>query len=498
MKTLFVFFVSLIFSLSIVAQHNSLSDKLNLMIEEGIKDWQIPGLTTIVVKDGEVVFKKIYGVKNIHSKLAVNENTLFCMASTTKAIVAMALGVLVDQDKIKWDDKVLDHLPTFRLSDPYITSDACVKDLLTHNLGIGNTDWLWIRDSVSTAETLNRFKYAKKTYPLRGGFTYQNIMYAIAGELIEAVSGQHWTTFIEDNILNPLEMNRTLTRSKSIFEADNFTTPYFNDPDVGIIEVDYTFSDQIGPAGMMWSSANDISNYLTFLVNKGVFKEDTILQPETFKYLFKPHAIITQEIYPTQRLTKPNWMTYGLGWFQQDYRGSKLDFHTGSLPGLVAIAGVMHDHNMAVYVFANLDHAEVRHAIMYKTIDLYVFDDDSRNWHQETFKLYSDLREEAIKAIKKLEKERVLQTSPSLDLEEFAGSYHHKMLGNIKVSEFEQNLQLNINDFLYYKTEHWNYDTFITNKDPKWRVKYFIDFNLNQSGKISELEFLGETFSKLK
>jgi len=498
MKILFGFLVCLIFSLSAIPQQNSLNEKLNLMIEEGIKDWQIPGLTAIVVMDGEIIFKKAYGVKDIKSKLPVNENTLFCMASTTKAIVAMALGILVDQDKIKWEDKVLDHLPTFRLSDPYITADACVKDLLTHNLGIGNADWLWVRDSVSTTETLNKFKHAEKTYPLRGGFTYQNIMYAIAGELIEAVSGQHWTTFVEDNILIPLEMNRTLTRSTSIFEAGNYTTPYVDDPEVGIVEVDYTFSEQIGPAGMMWSCANDIGNYLTFLVNKGVFKEDTLLQPETFKYLFEPHAIISQEMYPTQRLTKPRWMTYGLGWFQHDYRGNKLDFHTGSLAGLIAIAGVMHDHNMAVYVFANLDHAEIRHAIMYKAIDLYVFDDDSRNWHQEIFKLYSELKEEAIKVKKKREDERVLETSPSLILEEYAGDYHHKMLGNIDVSVVEQNLLLNINNFLFYKAEHWNYDTFITNQDPKSRARYFISFNLDHAGNISELEFFNERFIKLK
>jgi len=191
-------------------------------------------------------------------------------------------------------------------------------------------------------------------------------------------------------------------------------------------------------------------------------------------------------------------MTYGLGWFQQDYRGNKLDFHTGSLPGLVAIAGVIHDHNMAVYVFANLDHAEIRHAILYKAIDLYVFNDDSRSWHRETFKLYSDLKEEAIKARKKRENERVLATSPTLVLEEYAGKYHHEMLGNINVSVVEHNLFLNINDFLYYETEHWNYDTYITNRDPKWRERYFINFNLNESGKINELEFLGEKFIKLE
>ena len=329
-KILITIFLVIIVSSTTFGQKTSNSKLLDAMIKKGMKEWQIPGLAAIVVKNGEVVFKKTYGIKDIETKEPVDENTLFTMASTTKALIAISIGMLVDQEKINWEDKVRDHLPGFNLSDPYITADARVKDLLTHNLGIGNADLLWGLDSISTTETLDKFKYAKRTYPLRGGFTYQNIMYVIAGEIIEAVSGQHWTIFVEDNIFNPLGMTRSQTKSIGIFKAGNYTTPHFNDLDEGLIKVGYTFADQIGAAGMIWSSATDISNYLKFLVNDGVFNGDTLVQPATFKYLFKPHVILSEEmVYPTKVLTKQNWNTYGLGWFQQDYRGSKLDFHTG-------------------------------------------------------------------------------------------------------------------------------------------------------------------------
>jgi hypothetical protein len=292
-------------------------------------------------------------------------------------------------------------------------------------------------------------------------------------------------------------MNRTQTKSVDILQVGNYTTPHFNDLEDGLVKVGYTFSDQIGAAGMIWSSINDISNYLTFLVNDGVFKGDTLLQLSTFQYLFKPHAMLTESaVYPTNALTKPNWNTYGLGWFQQDYRGNKLDFHTGSLAGLVAIAGVIHDQNTAVYVFANLDHAELRHAIMYKAIDLYAFNDDSRDWHEEVFKLYSGFRDKRKEAITKRAKERVMETQPSLSLSEYPGLYEHKMLGKITISLVDGLLQVAINDYLYYKMEHWHYDTFITNKDPKWRSSSMINFNLNRSGKIEELEFSGRSFTK--
>ena len=243
------------------------SAKLDAMIQKGIKDWNIPGLAAIVVHKGDVVFQKSYGIKDIDSNDPVDENTLFNMGSTTKAVVALSIGMLVDEGKVKWDDKVRDYLPWFRLSDPYVTADARVKDLLIHNLGSGNADLLWLLDSISTRETLKKFELSERSYPLRGGFIYQNLMYVVAGELIEAVSGQHWTAFVKENVFDPLEMDRTQARASDIFKAGNYASPHHDDPEEGLVKVRHTLDDQIGAAGMIWSSAADISNYLKFLVN---------------------------------------------------------------------------------------------------------------------------------------------------------------------------------------------------------------------------------------
>ncbi len=499
MKNYIVLIFLFVFIHSSVAQQKKNDRKLDAMIVKGMKDWKVPGLAAIVVKDGEVVFNKTYGVKNLKTKEPVDQNTLFNMASTTKAIVAIAMGMLVDEGKLNWDDKVVDHLPYFKLADSYLTADARVKDLFTHNLGIGNADALWTVDSVSTRETIRRFQFAKQSYPLRGGFTYQNIMYAVAGEVIAAVSGKPWNEFVTERIFDPLDMNRTQAIAGDIFKLGNYVTPYLDDPEDGMVEVDYGFSDQIGPAGMICSTPNDISNYLTFLVNDGVYKSDTLVKPKTFKYLFEPQSFLgSTGIYPTNALTKPNWNTYGLGWFQQDYKGNKLDFHTGSLFGLVAIAGVMHDQDVAVYVFANLDHAELRHAILYKAIDLYAFEDDSRDWHAEVFKLYQGFKKESIEKSKKKKAERVKNTKPSLPLEAYEGTFSNEMLGTAKVSIQNNQFQINLNDFITYDVEHWHFDTFVTNKDPRFREKLAIRFELNTDGKINQFDFMGEVFTKTR
>lgn len=496
-KILLLYSILFLVALRSVAQQKSNNKKLDAMIVQGMRDWKVPGLATIVVKDGEVVFQKTYGVKNLETKEAVDENTLFNMASTTKAIVTIAMGMLVDDGKLDWDDKVTDYVSYFKLSDSYSTADARVKDLLTHNLGIGNADALWTLDSLSTKETIGRFRFAEKTYPLRGGFTYQNIMYAVAGEVITAASGKPWDKFVEERIFQPLEMTRSQAIAANVFKVGNYVTPYLNDTEDGIVEVDYGFSDQIGPAGMICSTTHDIGNYLKFLVSDGVYKSDTLVKPKTFKKLFEPHSFLgSTGTYPTNAITKPNWNTYGLGWFQQDYKGYKLDFHTGSLFGLVAIAGIMHDKDVAVYVFANLDHAELRHAIMYKALDLYAFEDDGRDWHTEVFNLYQGIKKEAIERTEKDEAERGKNTKPSVPLANYEGSYTNKMLGKAQVTLLNGTLQINFNDFITYQTEHWHYDTFITNKDPRFYEQLKVNFDLNASGKISKFNFMGEIFTK--
>ena len=186
-----------------------------------------------------------------------------------------------------------------------------------------------------------------------------------------------------------------------------------------------------------------------------------MVSPETFSYLFEPHSFVTKSsFYPTQQLTSPNWTTYGLGWFQQDYKGLKLDFHTGSITGLVAMAGVVHSEDLAIYVFSNLDHAELRHAILYKTVDLYALEDDTRDWNWEIFDLYSGFKEKAIEASKKRDESRLLNTDPTLSLNKYAGTYKHEIYGIAEVSVENGMLKLVFNDHLTHTLSHWNYDYF--------------------------------------
>jgi CubicO group peptidase (beta-lactamase class C family) len=481
-------------SLSFIHAQNSNVQEMERFIAEGMEQWKIPGMQVLVVKDGKTQFKRSYGVQNVADKVAVNNETLFTMASTTKALIAFSMAMLVDRGQLDWNDKVRDHYPEFRLKDPYITESARVKELLTHNLGMGNADLLWVMDSTNTRELLNRFAKLDPSYPLRGGYTYQNIMYAIAGEVITKVDGRPWWVFVKEEIFEPLGMERSFVRSKDIMLAGNYTQPYYHDYDDGVVQVSHTWFDQVGAAGMGWSCIDDMEKYMSFILNGGVVAGDTLITPQNFEFVFQPHAIISaDQFYPTVSLTKPNWTTYGLGWFQHDYKGNKVDFHTGSIAGLVAIAGLIRSENIAVYVFANLDHAELRHAIMYKAFDLFVYKDE-RDWNKEIFDLYEGFKLESYHSRQEELRSRNIETDPSVKLSSYSGVYAHPIWGSVQIS-FDNKLSMVLNTGIY-ELEHWEYNTFRTvNKDSRWRQHYKVSFAL-KGDKVQSLELFGHVFTK--
>ena len=499
----------LIFYLLIVNLVGYSQDNRQIIDDFAIKGkelWQIPGMSLVVVENDSTIFKSTYGVKNYFTKEEVDDKTIFSMASTTKAFIGMGLGILVDRDSIGWNDKVVDHLPKFKLSDPYISNDARVKDLLTHNLGIGNEDRLWTTDSTSIDELLLNFSKSERKYSLRGGYTYQNIMYVVAGRLIEKVSGQSWQDFIEHNILKPIGLECTLTWSKDIFEYGNHTYPHMIDYEEGIVNVPFTISDQIGAAGMMWSCLDDMEKYLYFLLNNSEVDGKRILSEKTFNYIFEPQIIIGSSFYPTSKLTKPNWRTYGLGWFQHDYRGLKIDMHTGSLQGLVAIIAMVRDKNIGLQVFANMDGAELRHALVYKIFDLLLFDDNSRDWNSEVFELYNERSERYKKSYFESFENRDKSKKLSYELEDFVGKFSNDMYGDIHVTLLQRdvkksknkyylNLEVN-NNIKNFDLEWWEGNTFLTDKDEKWLEKLFVDF-IEEDDSIKSLKIYNVEFDKV-
>jgi CubicO group peptidase (beta-lactamase class C family) len=442
-----------------------------------------------------VVFAKGYGVLELGKPAAVDTQTLFAIGSTTKAMTVMALAMLVDEGKVRWDDPVTKYLPGFQLADPYATRELTVRDLLTHRAGLPNADFLWAFNDISSDEIIRRLRYVRPAYSIRSAFIYQNIMYAVAGQVVAAASGMPWADFLRTRIFQPLGMTRTVATLAEASRAPNVASPHYTWDDT-IHVIANRFVDPVAPAGAVWSSVADMSKWMRFVLDSGRYDGRTLVQKRTFLDVVHPQTMVPEgEFYPTAQLTRPHWTTYGLGWFQQDYNGRKVDFHTGSIDGMVAIVGLMLDEGLGVYVLSNLDHVEVRHALMLKTFDLFT-GAAPRDWSAELRKLYGDLAARGVAARQRNEQQRVAGTRPSLPLEKYAGTYSDSLYGTRTVSFENGALRLRYSPQYAATLEHWQYDTFRARFDDRWNGNQQVSFVIGGDGLPSRLETGGATFRR--
>jgi CubicO group peptidase (beta-lactamase class C family) len=255
--------------------------QLDAYTARAVQDWGAVGLAIAVVKDGKVVFAKGYGVRELGKPDAVDTATLFAIGSTTKAMTAASIGMLVDEGKVRWDDPVTKYLPGFQLEDPWVTREITVRDLLTHRAGLPNADFLWYGTENSTAEILRRMRYVEPAYSMRTSFIYQNVMYAAAGQVIAAASGMPWEQFVRTRIFTPLHMDRTVPLLARAGSVPNVASPHDRIDDTMRV-IRNASVDAVASAGSVWSSVADMAKWMRFILDSGRVDGQRLLEPETF------------------------------------------------------------------------------------------------------------------------------------------------------------------------------------------------------------------------
>jgi CubicO group peptidase (beta-lactamase class C family) len=467
-------------------------DAFDAYLRQAFDDWNAVGLAVAVVKDGELLFAKGYGETELGSGHMVDEETRFSIGSTTKAMTAAAIGMLVDEGKVAWDDPVTKHLPWFELSDPWVTREITLRDLLTHRAGLGNTDFLWYGHEATREWVVEQVRFADLAYSPRSSFIYQNVMYATAGLVVEAVSGVPWAEFIRTRIFEPLGMTESFALLSETEGQPSVARPH-HIVDGETVVIENASVDAVDAAGSVWSSVEDMSRWLRMLLAEGVTPDGTrVLSEEVVEEMFTPQTLVHPgQFYPTRQATKPNWTSYGLGWFQHDFRGRKLDFHTGSIDGLVAIAGLVRDEEVGVYVLGNRDHVEVRHAIMYQALDHFLAPEDVRDWSAELKTIYDGAAEGAAAARARREESRVAGTAPSHELSAYAGEYRHEMYGSIEVRLRDGGLYAIRGPGLRGPASHWHHDTFLVTWEARWRGDALATFETDAGGRVAAVNLNG-------
>lgn len=350
-KTKLVLAGLLLFGTSLQAQVLT-SKQIDSVTEKTLTTFNVPGIAVAVIKDGKIIHAKGYGVRSIKTNLKVDENTLFGVASNTKAMTAAALGMLVDEKKMTWDTKVIDIIPEFKMYDPFVTNEFTVRDLLTHRsgLGLGAGDLMIWPDSstVDKKQLIHNLRYLKPVSSFRTKYDYDNLLYIVAGECVSRLSGITYDDFIETRIFKPLGMTKTAASWYRLKDKSNVIDGHAPYEDK-LLPVGLSFGEIANAAGGVYSNVTDMSKWITAMINGGKYGdqlEKRLFSAEVAKELWTPQTIINNG-NPT------SFSSYGLGWFLSSVNGNFQATHTGGLSGIVTQVTILPDLKLGIIVLTN-------------------------------------------------------------------------------------------------------------------------------------------------
>jgi len=469
-----VIFSSLIYSplAGQKASEKALKD-LDKFIMSSMEDWKIPGLGVAIVKDGEVIFSKGFGFRDVEKGLKVGPETIFNIGSNSKSFTATCAGILVDDGKLEWDKPVKDYLPFFELKDPYASLCATPRDLLSHRTGLPRHDTFWDNSPLSRKEIIMHLRYLPPSAGFRQIMQYTNNMIMTAGYLVGHIAGTTWEGFCKERILDPLGMKDTNFSNEDSKKSGDYALPYLLQ-DGKFVEIPYHDVHQIGPAAAMNSNVIDMANWLKLNLNKGKFNGKQIISEATLNELHTPQVVEGNSIpyYVTY------YQTYGIGWRITNYRGHIMLYHGGGIDGFRAEVFLFPQDNIGMVVFVNT------RSYMPKLVAYNAFDHLAGLKPMDWTKRFKEAQTSRSAA----EEERKSNTKPSHPLKDYAGDYKHPGYGIFTVSQENDQLKAIYNG-ISYPMAHFHYDIFeFVNDRRNRKVSFFMD----TAGNISSLNVVME------
>jgi CubicO group peptidase (beta-lactamase class C family) len=470
------------------------AQQIDSLVEKVLATFDVPGIAVGIIKDDKLIHAKGYGVRSLRSKEKVDENTLFGIASNSKAFTAAALGMLVDEKKLKWDDKVTDYIPEFKLYNPYVTEEFTIKDLLTHRsgLGLGAGDLMMFPDgnNFTKKDIIHNLRYLKPVSSFRTKYDYDNNLYIVAGEVIERVSGMTWEDFIEKRMMQPLNMTQSVASIFRLKNKSNIISPHA--PVNGKIEaIDIDWSETANAAGGIVSNITDLSKWLIMQMNNGKYGENKqLFSEEVHDDMWSPQTIINTRTVPPYNT---HFSSYGLGWFLSDVKGYKQVTHTGGLAGVVTQITLLPELKLGIIVLTNQQVGAAFTAVTNTIKDSYLgikgldrvkqMSDRVKKGEAEAKKITTEIWSN----IEKQQKEAT--TKP--DLANFIGTYTDQWFGDIKIAMKDGKTMFSsvrspklTGEMLYFKA-----NTFVVKwNDRSLDADAFVQFNLDNSGKAASIK----------
>jgi CubicO group peptidase (beta-lactamase class C family) len=471
-------------------------------VREVMAEHGVPGMAVAIVEDGRVVHAKGYGVRRLGSPEPVGPDTIFPTGSTGKAVTATALAILVDEGRIGWDDRVIDHMPDFRMYDPWVTREMTIRDLLVHRsgLGLGAGDLLFVpRTSRSRMDIVRALRHIRPATSFRSGYAYDNVLYVVAGQLIEEVTGDSWEVFVRERVLEPAGMLRSTTEESARFSTEDRAQPHARVDGafrglgpLSVLDERKGLGEVAAPAGGVSSSANDFARWLQIQLGRGALPggDGRLYSEAVAREMFTPQQLIPIRGLPGElAAATPQFSAYALGWQVQDYRGMQTIQHGGAVFGVQTMVVLVPERNIGFSLQINSEDGLVLRGLMLELLDHYLEVPEPKDWVAAFAEFVRKRGEAATAALASDDGRPRAVGRPSLPLASYAGDFADPWYGPITVRLEGRRLRMDFSQTpdMTGTMTHWRHDTFRVDWDDATLEPAFATFALDADGKVARI-----------
>ena len=469
-RPLLLYAFALIFLLSsqVFAETDFDKQEFREFVKKEMKDWKVVGTAVLIVKDGKVIFSEGFGYRDLEKKLPVDSKTVFPIASCTKTFTSLAIGILADEGKVDLDKPIRCYYPELMMSDKYAAEKITLRDVLCHRSGLPRHDKVWMYAGLSRRDLMSKIRYLQPSYSFRERFQYNNIIYAVAGIVVEEITGMSWEDFTKDRIFKPLGMKSSSLSIDEMKKSDNFSLPYQVKPGKSILAEDSSLENLVeridfqpvfttGPSSSINSNLEDMLRWLLFHINEGKIGDKQIITKKILDEIHSPQAAIPKDSdFKIAFCDETPVINYSLGWVVQPFRGHQMLNHTGGIDGFTSFIGFMPRERIGVVVLTNTNRNMLPYIISFNIFDrLLGYKQTDRG---------KKFREQINAVIKSMNKNTDLRSSKKKSphthpIDDYTGKYTHAAYGDIIISKENEKLFATFRN-KKMPMKHNNYDTF--------------------------------------
>jgi CubicO group peptidase (beta-lactamase class C family) len=442
-----------------------------------MQEWKVQGCAVAIIKDGEIVLSQGFGLRNVAEGLDVTPETLFPIASCTKAFTTTSMAMLADEGKLDWDTPIRAYLPSFKMFDSFATERMTPRDLVTHRSGLPRHDLMWYNSSHTRKELFERLQYLEPSKDLRTVWQYQNLMYMAAGYLVGELAGMTWEEFVQQRIFKPLGMTNSLFSIDEAKELPNCSRPYLERKDE-VNEISYYAAQgAVAPAGAIVSSISDMSKWVLLHANRGKIGDVQLVSEGQMMQMHAPQMVIPE----TNKYAELTNSTYGMGWFIHSYRGYTMVEHGGNIDGFSSLVTLLPQQNSGIVVLSNMNGSPVPTLLTYNICDRLLGLEETP-WNERFRKDYDEVKAAEARGKEKSETDRVSGTSPSHPLEAYTGDFEHPGYGTMSIELDGEQLKAVFNS-MEFPLKHYHYDIFEAHIE-RFDISLKVSFSTNNKGDI--------------